>query len=139
EADAMRERSIAFAAALDELASLFHRIAIAQVVPDATEALDDAAMIANYASKMTGETVQLAYQICVQGQADLALAPDEATGFTMTLLRLLAFEPASESNGRTAAAPHTGPKTRQEGTPSEPESSATSASAPELSVLRSAA
>ena len=39
--------------------------------------------------------MQLAYQICVQGRADLALAPDEATGFSMTLLRLLAFEPAS--------------------------------------------
>src|SRR4029077_8399431 len=34
------------------------------------------------------------YQICVQGRADLPLAPDEATGFSMTLLRLLAFEPA---------------------------------------------
>ena len=43
---------------------------------------------------MSPESVQLAYQICVQGRADLALAPDEATGFAMTLLRLLAFEPA---------------------------------------------
>jgi len=94
EADAMRARSIAFSAALDELASLFHRIAIAQAVPDATDAMDDAPVIASYATRMTAETVQLAYQICVQGRADLALAPDEATGFTMTLLRLLAFEPA---------------------------------------------
>ena len=46
------------------------------------------------------KTVQLAYQICVQGRADLALAPDEATGFSMTLLRLLAFEP-----GRRRAKP----------------------------------
>ena len=30
----------------------------------------------------------------VQGRADLPLAPDEATGFTMTLLRMLAFAPA---------------------------------------------
>jgi len=45
--------------------------------------------------------VQLAYQICVQGRADLALAPDEATGFVMTLLRLLAFEPAG--GGEVAA------------------------------------
>ena len=95
EADAMRARSIAFAAALDELASLFHRIAIVQVVPDATETMDDAALIANYATKMTAEMVQLAYQICVQGRSDLALAPDEATGFAMTLLRLLAFEPTA--------------------------------------------
>jgi DNA polymerase-3 subunit gamma/tau len=44
---------------------------------------------------MTPESVQLAYQIVAQGRADLAIAPDESTGFAMTLLRLLAFEPAS--------------------------------------------
>ena len=85
----------AASSALDELASLFHRIAIVQVVPGA--AVDgDADRAARYAARMSAETVQLAYQICVQGRADLALAPDEATGFTMTLLRLLAFEPAAE-------------------------------------------
>jgi DNA polymerase-3 subunit gamma/tau len=121
EADAMRARSIAFAAALDELASLFHRIAIAQVVPDATETMDDAALIANYATKMTTETVQLAYQICVQGRADLALAPDEATGFAMTLLRLLAFEPTA--GGATAIAGSDAPRRTSSPLPSVTEGS----------------
>src|SRR6266496_4564190 len=95
EADAMATRSIAFADALDELASLFHRIAIVQTVPGAgvADADVDAERIAAFAAQMTPEDVQLAYQICVQGRADLALAPDEATGFSMTLLRLLAFAP----------------------------------------------
>jgi len=94
EADAMATRSIAFAQALDELASLFHRIAIVQTVPGAGAHADvDAERIAAFAAQMTPEDVQLAYQICVQGRADLALAPDEATGFSMTLLRLLAFAP----------------------------------------------
>jgi DNA polymerase III subunit gamma/tau len=93
EADAMAARSIAFASALDELASLFHRIAIAQTVPEAAATMDGSARVVTFASSMTPEAVQLAYQICVQGRSDLALAPDEATGFTMTLLRLLAFEP----------------------------------------------
>jgi len=93
EADAIAARSIAFASALDELASLFHRIATAQVVPGAGEAMADGARVAAYATRLPPEAVQLGYQICVQGRADLALAPDEATGFTMTLLRLLAFEP----------------------------------------------
>ena len=85
----------AASSALDELASLFHRIAVLQVVPGA--AVDgDADRAAGYAARMAAEMVQLAYQICVQGRADLALAPDEATGFMMTLLRLLAFEPATE-------------------------------------------
>ena len=75
--------------------ALFHRIAVAQTVAGAADALPDAARIAGYATAFTPDAVQLAYQICVQGRADLALAPDEPTGFAMTLLRLLAFEPGA--------------------------------------------
>ena len=97
EADALAARGAAFAPALEELASLFHRIAVAQTVPQAIDTMDDGARISALAASMAPESVQLAYQICVQGRADLALAPDEATGFSMTLLRLLAFEPARGS------------------------------------------
>ena len=96
EADALASAGHAFPAALDELASLFHRIAVVQAVPNAP-AGDDAERVAHYAVRMSAESVQLAYQIAVQGRADLVLAPDEATGFSMTLLRLLAFEPASQA------------------------------------------
>ena len=110
EARALTERSLSLPSALDELAALFHRIAIAQTVPETVDALADAARVAAYAKAFSAESVQLAYQICVQGRADLALAPDEPTGFAMTLLRLLAFEPAAshESGGSVrsgAAAP----------------------------------
>ena len=64
-------------------------------MPETVDALADAARVAAYAKAFSAESVQLAYQICVQGRADLALAPDEPTGFAMTLLRLLAFEPAT--------------------------------------------
>ncbi|MEO8740605.1 MAG: DNA polymerase III subunit gamma/tau C-terminal domain-containing protein, partial [Casimicrobiaceae bacterium] len=93
ESRALSDRGLALPSALEELASLFHRIAVAQTVPETIDALPDAEKVATYAAAMTPEAVQLAYQICVQGRADLALAPDEATGFSMTLLRLLAFEP----------------------------------------------
>ena len=110
EARALTERSLSLPSALDELAALFHRIAIAQTVPETVDALADAARVAAYAKAFSAESVQLAYQICVQGRADLALAPDEPTGFAMTLLRLLAFEPATshETSGSVrsgAAAP----------------------------------
>ena len=36
--------------------------------------------VAGYAGRFSPETVQLHYQIAAQGRADLALAPDEATG-----------------------------------------------------------
>jgi DNA polymerase-3 subunit gamma/tau len=95
EAATLSERSLSLPAALDELASLFHRIAVAQTVAGVADALPDAARIAGYATAFTPDAVQLAYQICIQGRADMALAPDEQTGFAMTLLRLLAFEPAA--------------------------------------------
>ena len=59
--------------------------------------------VAAYATRFRAEAVQLAYQICAQGRADLALAPDEATGFAMTLLRMLAFEPAAARRRAGAA------------------------------------
>jgi DNA polymerase-3 subunit gamma/tau len=112
EARALTERGVSLPAALEELAALFHRIAIAQTVPDAADALPDAERLKALAAAFAPDAVQLAYQICVQGRADLALAPDEPTGFSMTLLRLLAFEPVTErgheaknaaSGGREAA------------------------------------
>ena len=95
EATALGEQGVSLPMALDELAALFHRIAIAQAVPAAADALPDAEKLAALARAFQPEAVQLAYQICVQGRADLALAPDEQTGFAMTLLRLLAFEPGT--------------------------------------------
>ncbi len=103
EARALGERGLALSSALEELASLFHRIAVAQTVPETVDALPDADKVASYAAAMTPEAVQLAYQICVQGRTDLALAPDEGTGFSMTLLRLLAFEPMGASAPSRAA------------------------------------
>jgi len=95
EVDAMAARSVSFALALEDLASLFHRLAVGHAVPAAVSSMEDSARITPLLARLAPETVQLAYQICVQGRADLPLAPDEATGFSMTLLRLLAFEPAS--------------------------------------------
>jgi DNA polymerase-3 subunit gamma/tau len=67
EADALAARGAAFAPALEELASLFHRIAVAQSVPLAIETMDDGERVSALASAMPPEGVQLAYQICVQG------------------------------------------------------------------------
>ena len=112
ESDALAERGLSSSQALEELASLFHRIAVAQVVPDATKAFDDADRVAAYAARLGAEAVQLYYQIAAQGRADLAIAPDEATGVAMTLLRMLAFAPDREGTPeratrveRAAAAP----------------------------------
>ena len=95
EGDALAALGLSASSALEELATLFHRIAVVQAVPEGAANFDDAPRLQRYASAFTPEAVQLAYQIAAQGRADLAIAPDEATGLAMTLLRLLAFEPAS--------------------------------------------
>ena len=94
-ADNMAARSIAFDTALQELATLLHRIAVVQTVPDAIE--DDEperARQLELATAFTSEEVQLFYQIAIHGRDEIDLAPDEYAGFTMALLRMLAFAPA---------------------------------------------
>ncbi len=89
----MDVRSLSFDGGLQELATLFHRIALAQFAPQAL--LDEAEreLLAPYAQALDAEYLQLAYQIAVHGRDELALAPDEYAGFVMSLLRLHAFRP----------------------------------------------
>ena len=97
----MAARSVSFAAALEELASLFHRARHCAGRARGRGARWTIRRASRRSrARLSPEAVQLAYQICVQGRADLPLAPDEATGFSMTLLRLLAFEPASGADPR---------------------------------------
>ena len=88
-ADEMQARSLSFDTALSDLASLLLRVALAQSIPGAV----DDPRIGELAAKIDAESVQLYYQIALQGREDLPLAPDEHAGFLMTVLRLLAFKP----------------------------------------------
>ena len=92
-ADAMQGRSLSFDAALQALASLFHRLAVAQFAPGAIADADELAQLTPHAAAFDAEFVQLAYQICIHCRDELPLAPDEYAGFTMALLRLAAFCP----------------------------------------------
>ncbi|AVR87965.1 DNA polymerase III subunits gamma and tau [Thauera aromatica K172] len=92
-ADGMEARSLSFDAALQTLATLLHRIALAQFAPAAIVDEAERTRVAGYAAGFDAEYLQLAYQIAIHGRDELALAPDEYTGFTMTLLRLHAFRP----------------------------------------------
>ncbi len=94
----MEARSLSFEAALNDLANLLHQIAIAQTVPQSiADDLPERAALLNLAQTFSAETVQLYYQIALLGRRDIGLAPDEFAGFTMTLLRMLAFMPAEKS------------------------------------------
>ncbi len=93
-ADEMQARSLSFDAALQDLASLLLRVALAQAVPDALDAdAPERERLVGLARALDPEAVQLYYQIALQGREDLPLAPDEHAGFVMTLLRMLVFRP----------------------------------------------
>lgn len=94
-ADNMASRSVAFDAALQELATLLHRIALAQTVPQAiADDEPERVRLFELAQTLTPEQVQLYYQISIHGRDEIDLAPDEYAGFSMTLLRMLSFAPA---------------------------------------------
>ena len=98
-ADQMEARSLSFDAALQELATLFHRISLMQFAPDAVGDSIERARLTPYAEAFAAEFLQLSYQIAIHGRDDLGLAPDEYAGFTMTLLRLVAFRPETTPAG----------------------------------------
>ena len=109
-ADQMEARSLSFEAALQELATLLHRITLAQMAPQAlTDATPERARIVECAGRIDAEVLQLYYQIAIQGRRDLPLAPDEYAGFTMALMRMAAFRPQmpGQGGGIPAVAPAT--------------------------------
>ncbi len=102
----MHARSIAFEAALNDLAILLHQIAIAQTAPDSiADDLPERAVLLNLAQQLAPETLQLYYQIALLGRRDIGLAPDEYAGFTMTLLRMLAFAPTEKLSEKVTVKP----------------------------------
>ena len=105
EADRMAARSLSLETALQELATLLHRVALAQTIPEAlAEDEPERDTIVALGGAFSAEDVQLLYQIALHGRRDLGLAPDEFAGFTMTLMRMLAFVPV-EQGDKLAAAP----------------------------------
>ena len=90
----MQMRNIAFEAALNDLANILHQIAGIQTVPNSiADDHPEHAILSDLAVKLPAETLQLYYQIALLGRRDIGLAPDEYAGFTMSLLRMLAFAP----------------------------------------------
>ncbi|WP_151703190.1 DNA polymerase III subunit gamma/tau [Nitrincola alkalilacustris] len=81
---------------LGDIVSLLHRIALAQMLPDAIDnSLGDKEQLLSLASRLRAEEVQLYYQIGLVGRKDMPYVPDAREGLEMVLLRMLAFRPAS--------------------------------------------
>jgi DNA polymerase-3 subunit gamma/tau len=140
-ADQMATRSLSFEAALQELATLFHRIALVQMAPDALTDPAEKARLEKYATAFDPEFLQLCYQIAIHGRDDLRLAPDEYAGFTMTLMRLVAFRPETEAPKRAAPlrAPTLAPSVRKSAPAPAPAASAPRVNEAARSDVQSAA
>jgi len=106
EAEQIASRSLSFDSALQELATLLHRVALAQTLPDAiAEDEPERDALFELGRRFSPEDIQLFYQIAIHGRRDLVLAPDEFAGFSMTLMRMLAFAPAAPGGTVAAQAP----------------------------------
>ncbi|NSX15668.1 DNA polymerase III subunit gamma/tau [Cupriavidus taiwanensis] len=145
-ADAMADRSLSFAGALQDLGSLLHKVALAQAVPASVQdEWPEADDVRRLAGVFDAQEVQLFYQIANLGRSELALAPDEYAGFTMTLLRMLAFRPSSEPAAAPGQGGGTAPaRARSAGTPAaarpaEARQAAPAAAAPAASAESAAA
>ena len=94
----MSEHAPDYTAALGDLLSIWHRVAIAQTVPDALDNRHgDYQLVLELSKALSQEDVQLFYQIALLGRRDITLAPEHRAGFEMVLLRMLAFQPVAES------------------------------------------
>ena len=103
EAGELAARGFSFDAALQDMAGLLHQIALAQSVPEAVgEDVPERDRLFALARQLDPETVQLHYQIATLGRRDLEWAPDEYAGFSMTLLRMLAFTPGDAPAEKSA-------------------------------------
>jgi DNA polymerase-3 subunit gamma/tau len=127
QARQMAESGIAFDAALQDLGNLLTQLALLLHAPGVTEASTDSERMQAAAAQLDVETVQLYYQIALNGRRDLPYAPDEFSGFCMTLLRMLAFAPDAGGNmpralatNRAAPAPRVSPVAHAESAPAAP-------------------
>ena len=127
EIDQIASRSISFDITLKELAGVLARIALVQSAGASVAEGPDAQKIVRVATSLSADDVQIFYQIALLGRRDLSLAPDEHSGFTMTMLRMLSFasgqaERATEAskNNATAVTPKTTVSPSKEYAPAKP-------------------
>ena len=89
----LQENNSDFADVLTSLLEAVHELSVAQALKQQVP------------YQFSAEELQLYYQILLHGQKDLHLAPDERSGFEMTMLRLLSFAPESSSTVPPRGAP----------------------------------
>ena len=83
---------------LNDLTSLFHKIATTQMIDDVKQVSPE---INELAKIISAQDLQLYYQIAINGQKDMRHSPSEQIGLEMTLLRMIAFHPDTQAEKKT--------------------------------------
>ncbi len=93
-----------FEAVLTEIISILHHMAMAKSVPAALDGFVSAReQLVEMTEQISGEDLQLFYQIAVNGRKDLPVIPDKRSGLEMILLRMMTFRPALAGQSVPAA------------------------------------
>ena len=111
--DEARIQGLSAATLLEEMASTLQRMAVIQVTGEGDTTDPDHASLMALAEAMPADETQLLYSLCINGRADLGLAPDEYAALTMVLLRLLAFKPGAVQASTEKKSPNLRPKPPQ--------------------------
>ncbi|MGF1748737.1 DNA polymerase III subunit gamma/tau [Vibrio cionasavignyae] len=92
----LAENGVDWDALLLEVGSQLHRIAMYQALPGSLDvSIPDNEKVAALGKKLQPTDVQLYYQIAIKGRQDLVASPSQRIAVEMTLLRMLAFRPAT--------------------------------------------
>lgn len=110
-AQEMQQWSVDPAQLLESLASLFTQVALRQAVSGAPPIDEDVdpALLDELAAAIPAEDLQVLYQVALLGRRDLGLHTDPSIGFSMTLLRMLAFQPGGSAGGGSQGRATVGP------------------------------
>lgn len=100
------EQTPDYAHTLDSLLALLHRIAIAQVMPEAIDnSFGDKGKVVELAAEISAEDVQLYYQIGSKGREELRYSAEVRSTFEMLLLRMMIFSPTYFSRENAESLP----------------------------------
>ncbi|WP_334118638.1 DNA polymerase III subunit gamma/tau [Limnobacter sp.] len=94
--NALATASAPFGAILDELAAIAYRLSVVHFAGGLDADDPDQAALQNLQGAFGAEDLQLIYQIATHARAELHLAPEESIGFSMALVRMLAFKPGGQ-------------------------------------------
>ena len=89
--------NVDFGKLMDQLSTIFHAAAIAQVVPEYLQHTNQFKNSIEYVMQtVTAEDLQLFYQIIIKGRKDLYMANSPRAGFEMSVLRMIMFRPMAD-------------------------------------------